>query len=170
MSSQPSQSTESITSSWMCSACGFANKEGSKFCGQCGASLVEYCPQCGGEIPSSASSCEHCGTDCERILASGERCQQCGLQNDAQAEFCTQCGARLLIECPECGAMTRARLSFCAHCGFDYSQFVTQKVIEKFDRKEEGKKSVYAKGLSAGIMIALVTISIVIIIYILHQT
>ena len=64
--------------------------------------------------------------------------------------------------------MTRAR-TFCSHCGFDYSRFVTQKVVEGFGRKEEEKRSVYAKGLSAGIMVALATISIVVIIYILHQ-
>jgi uncharacterized membrane protein YvbJ len=168
MSPQPSTSTESITSSWTCPECGFDNKEGSKFCGQCGASLIRYCPQCGGEIPSGASSCEHCGANSDPILVSGERCQHCGLQNDAQTELCEHCGARLLIECPECGTMTRAR-TFCSNCGFDYSRFVTQKVIERFGRKEEEKRSVYAKGLNAGIMVALVTISIVIIIYILHQ-
>ena len=170
MSSQPLNSSERITSSGMCPQCGFDNREESKFCGHCGASLVKYCPQCGGKIPVNATFCERCGIDCEHILASGERCQRCGLQNDEHAEFCAQCGARLLMKCPQCGVMTRARLNFCAHCGFDYSRFVTQKVIEQLEGKRAERKEVaYAVGPNAGIMIGLIIFSFILIIYILRQ-
>lgn len=163
-------STESATSSWICPQCGFNNREESKLCGHCGASLVKYCPQCGGKIPTGATFCEHCSTDRDRTLVSGERCQQCGFQNDEDAELCAQCEARLLIECPQCGAMTRARHNFCAHCGFDYSRFVTQEVIEKLGGKSaRAKEAVYARGPSAGIMLALIIFSIIVAIYILQQ-
>ncbi len=163
-------STKNMTSSWICPQCGFNNKEDSRFCSHCGASLVRYCPECGAKLPTGTTLCEGCGTDLHPTLLSGERCQQCGFQNDEEAEFCAQCKARLLIECPQCGAMTRARLNFCAHCGFGYSRFVTQKVIEKLGgNKEEAKEPAYARGLSAGIMIALIIFSIIVAVYILQQ-
>jgi len=170
MSSQPLNSAAGVASLRICPQCGFKNREDSKFCGHCGASLVKHCPQCGARIPIGARFCECCGTDCEQALISGERCQRCGFQNDQNAEFCAQCGARLLVGCPQCKAMTRATLSFCIHCGFDYSRFVTEKVMGKVEEKTAGgRESVEARGPASGIMIALIILSLVLIIYILRQ-
>ncbi len=170
MSSQSLNSTESNSSSGVCPQCGFENRERSRFCGHCGTALVRYCPRCGARMPISAAFCERCSTDRDHTAVSGERCQQCGFQNDEHAEFCTHCGARLLIECPQCGAMARARFNFCAACGFDYSAFVTQKVIEKLKgHKAEEKDPARARSISSGIMIALIIFSIIIAIYILRQ-
>lgn len=156
--------------SLVCPQCGADNLKGSQVCGQCGALLAEYCPHCGSKLDPHSHLCERCGSEYETLAQAGELCQQCGSSNDTLAECCRGCGARLRIKCPRCGATTGAKHNFCPHCGFGYSRFVSDRVIDGLDRhSERGEESALALDLRSGMIIALITISIILDVYILSQ-
>jgi uncharacterized membrane protein YvbJ len=80
------------------------------------------------------------------------------------------CGARLLAECPHCGAVTQAFFSFCPRCGFNYTRFVTDRVVRGLQGSEEqGNRSGRKLDMSSALMIALVIVSVLVMIYVLSQ-
>jgi class 3 adenylate cyclase len=48
-----------------CTACDYANREGVRFCEGCGTSLAPRCPSCGAELPVTARFCGECGSPIE---------------------------------------------------------------------------------------------------------
>ena len=154
----------------VCPVCGSHNREQSRFCADCGAALLNYCPQCGRQIAIDDILCDDCSRSGRQIPLAAGRCQRCGCQNDQGAESCVRCGARLLAQCPDCGAVTQASFSFCPRCGFNYSRFVTDRLVRGPEESEEqGNRSGRKLDISSGLMIALAVVSVLVIIYILCQ-
>ncbi len=91
---QPAQPAAGI----VCSSCGAANPEGSRFCKGCGGKI---------EAPH------------------GITCGNCGSVNAADTKFCKDCGtpvvapapAPVQTSCPSCGAELTPGTKFCASCG-----------------------------------------------------
>jgi class 3 adenylate cyclase len=46
----------------ICTSCGAANADGSRFCAACGAGLGSGCSNCGASLPEGAQFCPSCGT------------------------------------------------------------------------------------------------------------
>tara|TARA_Y100001936_G_C16049193_1_gene656654 strand:- start:607 stop:1746 length:1140 start_codon:yes stop_codon:yes gene_type:complete len=46
----------------VCTNCGNANSDDSKFCNSCGTQLGNYCPNCNKENPDNAAFCNKCGS------------------------------------------------------------------------------------------------------------
>jgi predicted nucleic acid-binding Zn ribbon protein len=154
----------------VCPACGSHNREQSQFCSECGAALLNYCPQCGRQISPDEQLCSDCAKAGRQIPLAAGRCQSCGWQNDQGVESCRHCGARLLVKCPHCGAVTPASFSFCPRCGFDYSRFVTDRLVRGLPGGEEqGHRSGRKVDISLALMVALSVVSVLVMIYILSQ-
>jgi uncharacterized membrane protein YvbJ len=120
--------------------------------------------------PSTDASAPTSPAAAESDTATGIVCQQCGSTNQENVQLCAHCGARLLVECPQCGTMNPATLNLCHQCGFDYSQFVTQQVMERVGSKvTEQRQAARGALLSSVLTAALVIFSIIIVVYILRQ-
>ena len=153
-----------------CPVCGSHNREQSRFCADCGAALLKYCPQCGRQIAIEGHLCDDCSRSGRQTPLVAGRCQRCGCQNDQNAESCVRCGARLLAQCPHCGAVTQAFFSFCPRCGFNYTRFVTDRLVRGLQGSEEqGNRSGRKLDISSALMIALVIASVLVMIYVLSQ-
>jgi uncharacterized membrane protein YvbJ len=76
-----------------------------------------------------------------------------------------------LVKCPECGAVAPASFSFCPRCGFNYSRFVTDRLVQGLpDSEEQGHRSRRKVDFSLALMVALSVVSVLVMIYILRQT
>ncbi|HUV73414.1 MAG TPA: zinc ribbon domain-containing protein [Anaerolineae bacterium] len=154
----------------VCPACGERNSEQSQFCCQCGAALLRYCPRCGRQVALDVDLCDHCSSPETQSTVLAGRCQRCGFQSDQEAESCLQCGARLLVKCPQCSAPTAATFDYCPRCGFNYSRFVTNRLLHRLDENQEASAR---PGLrfnpSSILMIILVTLSLLVMVYIVWQ-
>ncbi len=76
----------------------------------------------------------------------------------------------MLVKCPHCAAVTPASFSFCPRCGFNYSRFVTDRVVRGFPgSKEQGNRSGRKVDISVVLMVALSLVSVLVMIYILSQ-
>jgi len=154
----------------VCPACGERNREQSQFCSQCGAALLTYCTRCGRQVALDEDLCDHCSSPETQSAVLAGRCQRCGFQSGQEAESCLQCGARLLVKCPQCDALTAATFDYCPRCGFNYSRFVTDRLLHRLDESQEASAR---PGLrfnpSSILMIILVTLSVLLMVYIVWQ-
>lgn len=162
--------TPAVHAGRVCPVCGGHNREQSQFCSDCGAALLNYCPQCGRQIALEDDLCDDCLRSGRQTPLVAGRCQRCGRQNDPSAELCQRCGARLLAECPHCGAVTQVSFGFCPRCGFNYSRFVTDRLVGGLQGSaEQGQRSGRKLDISTVVMIALIIVSVLVMIYILSQ-
>jgi hypothetical protein len=154
----------------VCPLCDADNREQSRFCAQCGTALLRYCPRCGQQIALDQDLCDRCSRTDPQPAESRGRCQRCGFPNEEAAEICRKCGARLLAQCPRCSALNQASFNFCPQCGFNYSRFVTERVVHGLlpDDSQRGRSGPTLTASSA-LMIALMTLSVFLIIQILLQ-
>jgi len=154
----------------ICPSCDAQNREQSRFCSQCGAALLRYCPRCGQQVALVEDFCDRCSCVDPPPGESKARCQRCGFPNDEAADTCLQCGARLLAQCPRCGALNQASFNFCPRCGFNYSSFVTERVVHGL-LPDDSQRSRSGRTLttSSVLMIALVALSVFLMIQILLQ-
>ena len=98
------------------------------------------------------------------------RCQRCGFQSGEEDESCLQCGARLLVNCPRCGTLTTASFSYCSRCGFNYSRFVTDKLLHRLDENPEPTVQPAPRFTPSSIlMVVLITLSLFLMAYIVWQ-
>ena len=154
----------------VCPACGADNRQHSKFCSQCGAALLRYCPQCGQQIALTDDFCDRCSRADPPPAESSGRCQRCGFTNEEAAATCLQCGARLLAHCPRCSAQNQASFNFCPRCGFNYSRFLTERLVNGL-QPDATRRGPPARTLTPGttLMIALMVLSVFLMIQILLQ-
>jgi hypothetical protein len=154
----------------VCPVCDANNREQSQFCSQCGAALLRYCPHCGQQIALADDFCDRCSCADPPPAERRGRCQRCGFRNEEATETCLECGARLLAQCPRCGSLNQASFNFCPQCGFNYSRFVTERVVHGL-LPDETKHDRSGRTVTAGsaLMIALMALSLFLIIQILLQ-
>lgn len=154
----------------VCPACGERNREQSRFCSQCGAALLRYCIRCGQQIALDVDLCDHCSSPETQRAVSAGRCQRCGFQSGLEAESCLQCGARLLVNCPQCGALAAATVYYCRQCGFNYSRFVTDRLVHRLNESQEASaRPGFRLDASSILMITLVALSLLLMVYIISQ-
>lgn len=74
----------------ICTKCGVANDNSSKFCKSCGNMLIKvnYCKSCQAEIPDGSSFCPKCGAS----QNSEKQCPNCGENNELSSVYCKKCG------------------------------------------------------------------------------
>jgi hypothetical protein len=75
-----------------------------------------------------------------------------------------------LAQCPRCAALNQASFNFCPQCGFNYSRFVTERLVRGL-QPDATKRGPSGRTLTAGtaLMIALMALSVFLMIQILMQ-
>ena len=75
-----------------------------------------------------------------------------------------------MAKCPRCGALNQASFNFCPQCGFNYSRFVTERLVQGLqpDATKRGP-SIRTLTAESALMIALMALSLFLMIQILLQ-
>ena len=118
----------------ICSKCGEALTEDSKFCGHCGNSHANqktyFCMSCGHGLVENAKFCPNCGRLRGYKIVF---CTNCGQSITENMKFCSRCGTKReagkIISCPNCKQnLTKDNTFFCFRCG--------TKILRDNDNKE----------------------------------
>jgi hypothetical protein len=74
------------------------------------------------------------------------------------------------VRCPRCGTLATATFDYCPRCGFHYSRFVTDRVLHRLDQDQEAPARPGPRlNPSSVLIIVLVTLSLLLMLYILWQ-